>query len=222
MAPNFTPTWWSFWVQLWAKKPWGFPGNGTISSSAVCNANATIPRWSWQVKTRHSLQSRLSTASSTLLALPFTLLPQSPSTRQLRHWGNPQAKVQFTERFNLEFVASWWINITLVETRGAELALASPLRNGSRSGPQVLMEPLSGNNQQATSPKFSTARPSPATTGSPSSLVGGESSSCSGPFVSCDRLDSSPDVVDRWQSPWLYVFFWPSKMTQHIYIHTYW
>ena len=81
------------------------------------------------------------------------------------------------------------------ETRGAELALASPLRNGVRSGPQVLMEPLSGNNQ-ASSPKFSTAQSSPATTGSPSSLVG-ESSSCSGPFVSCDRLDSSPDVVNR-------------------------
>jgi len=81
------------------------------------------------------------------------------------------------------------------EIRGAELALASPLRNGARSGPQVLMEPLSGNTQ-ATSPKFSTAHPSPATTGSPSSLVG-ESSSCSGPFVSCDRLDSSPDIVDR-------------------------
>ena len=79
--------------------------------------------------------------------------------------------------------------------RGAELALASPRRNGGRSDPQVLMEPLSGIGQ-ATSPKFSTARPSPATTGSPSSLVG-ESSSCSGPFVSCDRLDSTSDVVDR-------------------------
>ena len=67
----------------------------------------------------------------------------------------------------------------------AELTLASPLRNATRT-----------DRGSAASPKFSTAHPSPVTSGSPSSLVG-ETSSCSAPFVSCDRLDSSPEVVGR-------------------------
>lgn len=67
----------------------------------------------------------------------------------------------------------------------AELTLASPLRKPTRT-----------DRSSAASPKFSTAHPSPVTSGSPSSLVG-ETSSCSAPYVSCDRLDSSPEVVSR-------------------------